>query len=769
MKNFKNNQGMNMLKVAAGSFLMGGGDEVNNHDALPIHQVTLTQDYYIAQEPVTVEQFFAFIKEKYGRILPYEQYQGYILGVSYEEAAEYVEWLSRNEGQSYNLPTEAQWEYATRQSDIIPVDRMCDMHIREWCYDWYASYSDDASENPAGPVNGSLRCVRGGYLDNPKKYNKFPLEPFYRCALPAGYKHNEKDNYNDFGKHPIGFRVVLGGEPKPKGLQLPFFLSVGVRQETEDYRLASPNANIPYFRKRYLFPIPPDNCTAQEIRATGFPNSFRHHHHSPGFTNAQNGDLLYSVYSTYREYDAESGLVGCRFRVGEDQWGMPDVFLNAVGVNDHAPMFHTDKDGVIYHFWGWPQLDHAYPFQYVVSKDNGETWSDVQFPLFTEKAEYVCEQPVNTGIDATDGTFYLAADASANVSMDDTGVQKLGASSVLWRSRDGKKTWENPKSRTAGRHTTAVELKDGSILALGGKNSDIEGYMPGAITTNGGDTYKVFKTCFPAMNSGQRPSVLRLGSGKLVMCGDYQTKNNVKPADMQDKLGSYVAWSEDEGVSWTFKLLWGTQNRKKTPNMFGNASTIGYSVMKQSPDGLIHIVCSNVQPLLHLCFNEAWLLDEEGQEPDESELMTSKATRLVTPRKEYVEYYADGKRKCLYHGGIADDGRFLLDGTETFWYPDGTVVWEADYYLGRRVGTFIYFDYQGNPVKRITYPDNKKENLEECFETFWSKTDKIRTKAFFKNRKADGEAYLYDKEGNVISKAVFKDGKIENDFSLLER
>lgn len=768
MENFRNGQGMTMWKVTAGSFLMGGGNEIYNPDALPVHQVSITEDYYIAGEPVTVEQFLIFTNEKYGKSVVYEQYQGYILGVSYEDATEYVEWLSGKEGKSYYLPTEAQWEYAARQSNTIPIDRMCDTHIREWCYDWFARYTDKTVENPAGPVNGSLRCVKGGYLDNPNKYNCFPLEPYFRAALPAGYKHKEDDYYNDFGKHPIGFRVVMGEEPKPKGELLPYFLSVGVRQETMDYRNASPNTNTPYFRKRYLFPTPPDNCTAEEIRVTGFPNSFRHHHHSPGFTAATNGDLLYSVYSTYHEYDAESGLVGCRFRIGEDQWGMPDDFLNGVGVNDHAPMFHTDKDGVIYHFWGWPQMDNSYPFQYVFSKDNGETWSDVQFPLFTDKAEHVCSQPVNTCIDATDGTFYLAADSSANLNTDDTGVQRVGSTSVLWRSKDGKKTWENPKSRTSGRHTTAVELRNGSILALGGKNSNMDGYMPAAITTDGGDTYKVYKTCFPAMNSGQRPSILRLASGRLVMCSDYQTKLNIKPDDMQDKSGSYVAWSEDDGTTWTFKQLWGAQNRKKESDLFGNASTIGYSAMKQSPDGLIHIVCSNVQPLLHLCFNEAWLLDEVEQEPDELELMTSKATKLVTLRKEYVEYYADGNRKCQYYGGIADDGRFLLDGSEIYWYPDGTIMWEANYYLGNKVGTFTYYNYQGYPVKRIIYPDNITECLEESFETFWPETGNIRTKAFFKNRKAEGEAHLYNKEGKIISTAIFQNGKIDPDFSLLK-
>lgn len=768
MDNFKNNQGIVMWKIVADSFVMGGGKAIYNSDALPVHKVTITEDYYISQEPITVEQFNAFTNDKYGKTISYGQYSGYVLGVSYEDAIEYVEWLSEKEGKPYYLPTEAQWEYAARQSNRIPIDRMCDIHIREWCYDWYASYNDKPVEDPAGPINGSFRCVRGGFLDNPNKYNSFPLEPYFRGAMPPGYKHNEKDYHNDFGKHPIGFRVVMSKAPKPKGKQRPYFLSVGVRQETQDYCYASPDKEKPYFRKRYIFPTPPDNGTAQEIRVTGFSNGFRHHHHSPGFTAAANGDLLFSAYSTYHEYDAESGLVGCRLRVGEDQWGMPDVFLNGVGVNDHAPMFYTDKSGVIYHFWGWPQMDSAYPFQYVFSTDNGETWSDVQFPLFSNKAEDVCKQPVNSCVEAMDGTFYLASDSSANLNIDDTGVQRVGSTSVLWRSRDGKKTWENPKSKTAGRHSTVVELKDGSILALGGKNSDIDGYMPGAITKDGGDSYKVFKTPFPALNSGQRPSILRLKSGRLVVCGDYQTKKNLKPGDMQDKSGSYVAWSDNDGVNWNFKQLWGTQTQKKEPYLFGGASTLGYSAMKQSLDGLIHIVCSNVQPLLHLCFNEAWLLDDKEQEPDELELMASKATKLVTPEKEYMEYYPNGNKKCLYHGGIADDGRFLLNGTETHWYADGTIMWEANYTLGKKTGTFTYYDDKGNPVKRIKHPDDEKKDLEEYFETFWPKTGKIRTRAFFKNRKAEGEAYLYDKEGRVVETAVFQEGKIEPNFALLK-
>ena len=755
-----------MWKVSAGSFLMGGGDIDAQPDALPVHQVIITEDFYISEEPVTIEQFKKYEIDVYGKVTKREEFRGILMGVSYDEARNYIAWLSKKEGKDYHLPTEAQWEYVARQKDTLPIDRMCDPRIREWCYDWYAPYDEKEVKDPAGPMNGMFRCIRGGYLDNPKRYNKFSLEPYFRAALPAGYKHFDKDIYNEFGKHPIGFRVVMGKAPKPEGVQVPPYLSIGVKQKTEDYRFAAPTENIPYFRKRYLFPVPPDNCTGDEIRVTGFSASFRHHHHSPGFTATHTGDLLYSVYSTYHEYDAESGLMGARFRIGEDQWELPDVFLNPVGVNDHASLFHTGEDGKIYHFWGWPQLDYAFPFQYVVSNDNGETWSEVKFPLFKNKTEFVTNQPVNSCIQSSDGTFYLVADASANMAIDNTGIQKVGGTSVLWRSRDGLKTWENPKSFTAGRHSTAVELKNGSIFALGGKNTDINGYMPAAISFDGGDSYCIIQTCFPAMNSGQRPSILRLTSGKLIVCGDYQTKTNAKPEELKHKKGSYVAWSEDEGETWNFKQLWGTQNRKKNPEMFGNASTIGYSVMKQSPDGLIHIVCSNVHPLLHLCFNEAWLLSKDIEEPEEDKLMYSQATKLISERKEYIEYYDNGALKCKYYGGIADDGRFLLDGSEVFWYLDGTVMREAFYHLGKKVGTFTYYDTEGMPLKRITYPKQPGKNLEEWYETFWPGTNTVRTSAFFRNRKAEGTAFRFDVSGMEIEKVTFHDGKIVDDFSL---
>ena len=100
-------------------------------------------------------------------------------------------------------------------------------------------------------------------------------------------------------------------------------------------------------------------------------------------------------------------------------------------------------------------------------------------------------------------------------------------------------------------------LKDGRILAMGGKNTDIDGYMPKTYSSDGGATWsKATKTPFPALGSNQRPSTILLKSGRLFYAGDYQqirTRN--LPAPEMKKRGSFVALSDDGGETWHLKDL----------------------------------------------------------------------------------------------------------------------------------------------------------------------------------------------------------------------
>lgn len=737
---FINSLGMRMVPVEPHEYRRGGGSAEFHPDSLPTHICNITKRYFIADEPVKQNVFEQFYQEVYGRSSDTTSYRGYVLGVSWYEAAEFCKWLSAKEGFFYRLPTEAEWEAAARMSTELDIDRMCDTHIREWCFDWYNTYSDMDQDDPAGPDTGLCKVIRGGYLDNPKRYNEHCLDLWWRAALPPNYRHYHEDTNNSFGRHIVGLRVACGQMPVTDGKQPTSLFSMDVHQLAPDLT-QGPDASVPYFRKRHIFPTPPDNSPNEELLMTGLNPSFRHHHHSPALTICPNGDLIYSIYSSYKEYDAEVGLAGARLRKGCDQWELPDIWLNPVGVNDHAPNLFTDIDGTIYHFWGWQQLDYSFPFQYVYSTDNGATWSTVHFPFFKDKAERVVRQPINSCIRTEDGTFFMAADAA------------FEPGSVLWRSKDNMQTWENPLGRTAGRHSTCVELNDGSILAMGGKNSAIDGYMPGAISKDGGDTWEVFKTPFPMQHSGQRPSIIRLQSGKLFMCGDFQNKKGQKPEDVEG-WGSYGAWSEDDGKTWTIKKLWGTQPQKKSAHEFGGHSTLGYSVCRQSKDGMIHLVTSNNRPLLHFEFNEAWLMNHEDEAPAEEILMASSATS-ISQIQTFHEYYEDGTLRCKWSGGFADDGRFLLEGEDVFYYPDGSVQSKGEFHLGQRIGEYKIYDPNGYPVLQL----NHTQDGFDVLTTYWVDSDKIKTRCRFKDKKAEGLAQTFGRnKGNVTGEAIFENG-----------
>jgi hypothetical protein len=149
---------------------------------------------------------------------------------------------------------------------------------------------------------------------------------------------------------------------------------------------------------------------------------------------------------------------------------MPDPLVDIPDANDHAPLLWTDwtKGGRLCLFWGSPRIAQgAFPFQWVTSDDSGAIWSEVRYPFFPGPVGAHTRQPINTAVLGLDGTLYVASDA-------------LGASSVLWGTRDNGETWHDTVGRSAGRHTTYCLLKDGRLLGMGGKNSDLGGFMPTA-------------------------------------------------------------------------------------------------------------------------------------------------------------------------------------------------------------------------------------------------------------------------------------------------
>lgn len=745
-----NSLGMVLVQIPAGGFVMGqeqGGD----WDESPAHPVTIRQAFQMSVSEVTLEQYRQF------RPAHSASLDGKATGVSWHDAVAFCEWLSTKETKPYRLPTEAKWEYACRagtttkfwSGDQPPSDAkaanswgLTGLHdtVLEWCSDWHGPYAAEAQTDPVGPSEGMTKVLRGGKPDDDSKVNdekgRKPAD-YHRSANRAGLPPA-------FGSPPlpaknvgVGFRVVqaprLPTRPAPAAIP---FLRQGIKQPAEIVRQA-PDPAQPYFRKRFLLPIPPDNSPDEDIAAVGLPRTFRHHNHSAGFEVCPNGDLLLVIYTSYREYEPGVSLMAARLRFGSDQWEMPEPLFDFPDANDHAPLLWTDWDrtGRMYCFWGSPHLAvGAFPFHWMTSDDSGATWSEVRFPKFVGEVGPHSRQPINTALRDKAGTLYIPSDG-------------VGGTSVLWATKDDGQTWFDTGGRSAGRHTTYCLLRDGRILGLGGKNTDIDGYMPKAISSDGGKTWTVSKTPFCMQANNQRPSLLRLRSGRLFFAGDFQRRDGKQPPGITQR-GSYVALSDDEGETWRIKRLPVAQpheSDKRDP-------TLGYSAARQAPNGLIHVTTSMNTPCLHFELNEAWILSDADTNATDADLMPA-ITKSISGVKSYSAKFPGGKIRAAWSAGIGDDGRWLLHGRETWYFDNGKKQYEANYELGRKTGREVLWREDGSVAWEWTHRADGRGRWTQYWENGRKKAE-----SEWRDFHADGPAQCWDRSGTLISQVSFKNG-----------
>ena len=224
----KNGINIEMVKVEAGTFMMGATSEMKdpNDDEKPLHQVTLTNDYYMGKYEVTQALWEAVMGSNPSRYkgdnLPVEM-------VSWDDCQEFISKLNSLTGRKFRLPTEAEWEYAARGgkksrsyqysgssniSDVAWYDGnsgskthpvgtkqanelgIYDMsgNVREWCSDWYVSYSSSSQTNPTVADSAWCRVRRGGGCYD----NAWSCRSSYRyCRVP------------DCNYYILGLRLVL--------------------------------------------------------------------------------------------------------------------------------------------------------------------------------------------------------------------------------------------------------------------------------------------------------------------------------------------------------------------------------------------------------------------------------------------------------------------------------------------------------------------------------------------------------------------------------
>jgi formylglycine-generating enzyme required for sulfatase activity len=123
------------VRIPPGEFLMGSE---SREDARPVHRVRISHSFDIGKTEVTVAQFRAFT-EAAGYVTDAEKRSvrfnwrrpGFsqtdahpAVVLSWNDAAAFCQWLSRETGALYRMPSEAEWEYAARagQSTDAPAD-----------------------------------------------------------------------------------------------------------------------------------------------------------------------------------------------------------------------------------------------------------------------------------------------------------------------------------------------------------------------------------------------------------------------------------------------------------------------------------------------------------------------------------------------------------------------------------------------------------------------------------------------------------------------
>jgi formylglycine-generating enzyme required for sulfatase activity len=185
-----------MVLVEAGSFIMGCNPDTDNScedDEIPYHRVIISHDYFIGKFEVTQEVWEAVMDYNPSINMAFDRP---VENVSWNECVAFCVELSRLTGQTFRLPTEAEWEFAahggknnnytkysgssnisavawydSKGGQTHPVGKLrpneigaYDMsgNVWEWCQDWYNIYNSKTLTDPLGPTNGTYKVLRGG-------------------------------------------------------------------------------------------------------------------------------------------------------------------------------------------------------------------------------------------------------------------------------------------------------------------------------------------------------------------------------------------------------------------------------------------------------------------------------------------------------------------------------------------------------------------------------------------------------------------------------
>ncbi|MBU0501470.1 MAG: formylglycine-generating enzyme family protein [Gammaproteobacteria bacterium] len=154
-----------MIFIKGGQFVMGSPEtEEDRFDNERQHEVEVG-DFYLGKCPVTNAEYRRF-KPDHDSGGGFNDDDQPVVRVSWHDATAYADWLSRETGEDYRLPTEAEREYACRAGT---TSRYCfgedDQQLGE--YAWYIENSEWVT-HPVGqkkPNPWGLHDMHGNVLE----------------------------------------------------------------------------------------------------------------------------------------------------------------------------------------------------------------------------------------------------------------------------------------------------------------------------------------------------------------------------------------------------------------------------------------------------------------------------------------------------------------------------------------------------------------------------------------------------------------------------
>ena len=234
--------------VPGSCFAMGDSAGDGDPNERPVHEVCV-DDLYVGKYEVTNEQYKKFRPDHTSgqvRGVNLDKNNMPVVNVSWDDAVAFAQWLSTESGETYRLPTEAEWEHAARAGSaqshfwgnskeeacnyanvadesakkqrqswtafncddgypvVAPVGSfkannfgLYDLlgNVWEWCRDVYNSeaYSKLPKDNPMYSGSGEYRVMRGGGWSN----GPLGIRSSHRVGLSP-----------DFGHQSLGLRLV---------------------------------------------------------------------------------------------------------------------------------------------------------------------------------------------------------------------------------------------------------------------------------------------------------------------------------------------------------------------------------------------------------------------------------------------------------------------------------------------------------------------------------------------------------------------------------